>query len=199
MAVGVYGMGVTLAPSFGPFFGGLAIDAFTWRHIFVAPMPLVMVAFAIGLLLMPPKGSRISLPPFNWTGYILVWMALMCIMSYIGNGHRWGWLSDRSMLFLVVGASTAVLFVYTQWQSKSPLTDVTPFTPEVYGGYVHWLCLWGWKLCHKLCNPSFVQTVQGFTPTEAGHRASGYRADRARAVSGSLAIDTVPLSDDDGV
>ena len=38
MAVGVYGMGVTLAPSFGPFIGGLAIDAFSWRYIFLVPL-----------------------------------------------------------------------------------------------------------------------------------------------------------------
>lgn len=169
MAVGVYGMGVTLAPSFGPFFGGLAIDAFTWRHIFVAPVPLVMVAFAIGLVFMPPKGSRISLPPFNWTGYILVATALMCIMSYIGNGNRWGWFSDWSILFLAVGVSAAVLFVYSQWQSKSPLMDVTLFTDLRFTAAMFIGFAFGaGNFATNYAIPVFAQTVQGFTPTEAG-------------------------------
>jgi len=33
-AVGVYGLGVTMAPSFGPLVGGITIDLLTWRHFF---------------------------------------------------------------------------------------------------------------------------------------------------------------------
>ena len=169
LAVGVYGMGVTLAPSFGPFFGGLAIDAFTWRHIFIAPVPLVMVAMSIGLVIMPPKGDRISLPPFNWTGYILVAMALMCIMSVIGNGQRWGWTSDRTAIFFVIGLSAAVLFVYTQWQSKSPLMDVTLFTDLRFTSAMFIAFAFGaGNFATNYAIPVFVQTVHGFNPTEAG-------------------------------
>ena len=169
LAVGVYGMGVTLAPSFGPFFGGLAIDAFTWRHIFIAPVPLVMVALSLGLVIMPPKGDRISLPPFNWTGYILVATALMCIMSVIGNGQRWGWTSDRTTLFFVIGLSTAVLFVYTQWQSKSPLMDVSLFTDLRFTSAMFIAFAFGaGNFATNYAIPVFVQTVHGFNPTEAG-------------------------------
>ena len=52
-AVGLYGMGVTLAPSFGPLCGGLVIDALSWRHIFMAPLPLVIFAVVMGLAFMP--------------------------------------------------------------------------------------------------------------------------------------------------
>ncbi len=169
LAVGVYGMGVTLAPSFGPFFGGLVIDAFTWRHIFIAPVPIVMIALSLGLVIMPPKGSRISLPSFNWTGYILVALALMCIMTVIGNGQRWGWSSDRSFTFLAVGMSAAVLFIYTQWQSKSPLMDITLFTDLRFTAAMFIGFAFGvGNFATNYAIPVFVQTVHGFTPTEAG-------------------------------
>ncbi|MEK9726276.1 MAG: DHA2 family efflux MFS transporter permease subunit, partial [Rhodospirillaceae bacterium] len=168
-AVGLYGMGVTMAPSFGPFFGGLAIDAMSWRHIFLAPMPLVILAFALGSVFMPPKGAKLSLPPFNWSGYILVATALMCIMSVIGNGQRWGWSSDRTMIFLFVGAAAAALFVYTQWHSKSPLMDVTLFTDLRFTSAMFIGFAFGaGNFATNYAIPVFVQTIQGFTPTESG-------------------------------
>lgn len=168
-AVGVYGMGVTLAPSFGPFFGGLAIDAFTWRHIFLAPLPLVLVAFAMGAVFMPPKGQRITFPPFNWSGFILVATALMCVMSVIGNGQRWGWSSDRTLVFLAIGLTTAVLFVYAQWHSRNPLMDVTLFTDLRFTSAMFIGFAFGaGNFATNYAIPVFVQTVQGFTPTESG-------------------------------
>ena len=108
MAVGVYGMGVTLVPSFGPFVGGLAIDSMAWRDIFFVPLPLVGLAFVLGLVFMPAKKISFRFPAFDWFGYILVATALMCAMSTIGNGQRWGWSSDRTLLFLFVGIATSV-------------------------------------------------------------------------------------------
>jgi MFS transporter, DHA2 family, multidrug resistance protein len=169
MAVGVYGMGVTLAPSFGPFIGGLAIDAMSWRHIFLMPLPLVGMAFFMGLIFMPAKRFSWRLPAFNWSGYILVATALMCIMSAIGNGQRWGWASDRTMIFLAVGGVSAVLFVYTQLQSKNPLLDVSlfgdlKFTSAMLIGFA----FGAGNFATNYAIPVFVQTIQGFTPTQAG-------------------------------
>ena len=127
MAIGVYGMGVTLVPSFGPFVGGLAIDSMAWRDIFFVPLPLVGLAFVLGLVFMPAKKISFRLPAFDWFGYILVATALMCAMSTIGNGQRWGWSSDRTLLFLFVGIATSVVFVYTQLRAKNPLIDVSVF------------------------------------------------------------------------
>ena len=71
-AVGMYGLGVTMAPSFGPLVGGLTIDFLTWRHAFLMPLPLVLFAFVGGLIFMPGKKFERRLPPFNWIGFILL-------------------------------------------------------------------------------------------------------------------------------
>ncbi|MBT3660634.1 MAG: DHA2 family efflux MFS transporter permease subunit [Rhodospirillaceae bacterium] len=185
-AVGVYGMGVTLAPSFGPFLGGLAIDAFTWRHLFMAPLPLVFLAFFMGLVFMPPKRAAINFPPFNWSGYILVGTALLCIMSVIGNGQRWGWSSDRTSIFLSVGVSAAVAFVYTQLNSKSPLLDVTLFKDLRFTSAMFIAFAFGaGNFATNYAIPVFVQTVQGFSPTAAG---------LVIVPAGLLLISLIPLS-----
>ncbi len=60
-------------------------------------------AFVAGLIFMPAKIGRAPLPRFDWTGFILVCIALVCIMSAIGNGHRWGWGSDKNVLTAIAG------------------------------------------------------------------------------------------------
>jgi len=185
-AVGVYGMGVTLAPSFGPFLGGLAIDAFTWRHLFLAPLPLVFVAFGLGLVFMPPKQKSVTPAPFNWSGYILVATALLCIMSVIGNGQRWGWSSDRTLLFLATGVAAASLFVYTQLRAKSPLLDVSLFKDLRFLSAMFIAFAFGaGNFATNYAIPVFVQTVQGFGPTEAG---------LVIVPAGLLLVTLVPLS-----
>ncbi|MFQ5765799.1 MAG: MFS transporter, partial [Rhodospirillales bacterium] len=88
-AMGLYGMGVTLAPSFGPLAGGITIDAMDWRDIFIVVLPLVGVAFIMGLAFMPGKRFSRQLPRFDWTGFVLLCLALVCLMSGVGNGQRW--------------------------------------------------------------------------------------------------------------
>ncbi len=38
LAMGVYGMGIQIAPMLGPMFGGIVIDALSWREIFLVPV-----------------------------------------------------------------------------------------------------------------------------------------------------------------
>ena len=169
MAVGVYGMGVTLAPSFGPFIGGLAIDAFSWLYIFLVPLPLVMAAFFMGLIFMPAKRFSWRLPTFNWLGYILVATALMCVMSAIGNGQRWGWTSVRTIMFFGTGAASAVFFILSQLKAKNPLLDVSLFGNLQFTSAMLIAFAFGMgNFATNYAIPVFVQTVQGFTPTQAG-------------------------------
>ncbi|MEK9752089.1 MAG: MFS transporter, partial [Rhodospirillaceae bacterium] len=169
LAVGIYGMGVTLAPSFGPFVGGLAIDTLSWRHIFVVPLPLVGLAFLMGIVFMPSKPFSWRLPAFNWSGYLLLSVALFCVMSAIGNGQRWGWSSDQTLIVFTTGVIAALLFVCAQLHSKNPLLDVSLFgNLQFTSAMLIAFCFGMGNFATNYSIPVFVQTVQGFTPTQAG-------------------------------
>jgi DHA2 family multidrug resistance protein len=169
MAVGLYSVGVTMAPSFGPWIGGLAIDAMNWRQIFIVPLPLVALAFLMGLALMPAKKFSWRLPRFDWIGFALLAAALMCIMSAIGNGHRWGWSSDRTAAFFLAGFAAAVLFAVLQLRSKHPLLDVGLFADLRFSAAMCIAFAFGaGNFATNYAIPVFMQTVQGFTATEAG-------------------------------
>ncbi|MGA8007130.1 MAG: DHA2 family efflux MFS transporter permease subunit, partial [Burkholderiales bacterium] len=169
LAVGIYGMAVTLAPSFGPWIGGLAIDALSWREMFLVPLPLVAVAFLLGLLTMPGKTFSWRLPPFDWAGYALVSVALLGVMSAIGNGQRWGWSSSETLIAFAVGAGAALAFVAAQRRSANPLLDVSLFADLRFTSAMLIAFAFGaGNFATNYAIPVFTQTVQGFTATDAG-------------------------------
>ena len=162
MAVGIYGSGVTLAPSFGPWIGG-------WREIFIVPLPLVAAALMMGLLFMPSKPFSWQLPKFDWTGFILVAGAILCVMSAIGNGARWGWSADQTVTLLFAGVVATLLFIASQQRTDNPLLDVSLFSDL---RFISAMCIafafGAGNFATNYAIPVFMQTVQGTTPSDAG-------------------------------
>jgi DHA2 family multidrug resistance protein len=186
MAVGIYGLAVTLAPSFGPWLGGVAIDTLSWREMFLVPLPLVAAAFVIGLVAMPGARPAWPLPSFDWAGYALVSLALFCVMSAIGNGTRWGWSSDRTVLNFAVGIAAGAAFVASQRRSRHPLLDVTLFADLRFTAAMLIAFAFGaGNFATNYAIPVFMQTVQGFSATDAG---------AVLAPAGVLLIVLIPLS-----
>ncbi len=168
-AMGLYGMGVTLAPSFGPLAGGITIDLLTWRHIFLTPLPLVAVAFVMGVVFMPGKKFSRRLPVFDWTGFALLGTALVCLMSGVGNGQRWGWDSNAIMGLFAIGFAAAGSFIYWQAHAKVPLLDLGLFlNPRFAAAMVIAFAFGAGNFATNYAIPVFAQTVQGFSATEAG-------------------------------
>jgi len=168
-AMGLYGMGVTLSPSLGPLVGGFTIDALSWRHIFLVPMPLVAISFAMGVVFMPSKKFSRRLPAFDWTGYVLLATGLICLMTGIGNGHRWGWGSDGILGLFTIGIIAATAFVYWQAHANAPLLDLSFFlNPRFAAAMVIAFVFGAGNFATNYAIPVFAQTIQGFTPTKAG-------------------------------
>jgi DHA2 family multidrug resistance protein len=168
-AIGLFGMGVTMAPSFGPLIGGIVIDALTWRHIFIVPLPLVGFAFLMGLLFLPTRKFNARLPSFDWTGLILLSTGLICLMTAVGNGIRWGWGSNEIIILFMVGFLAATAFVYSQLHSKNPLLDPTLFLNSRFTAAMLIAFVFGaGNFSTNYAIPVFSQTVQGFSATAAG-------------------------------
>ena len=106
MAMGIFGMAIMLAPGLGPVVGGIAIDHLSWRHIFLIPLPLCLIGFVLGNFFMPEKPDDQHAPPFNFIALGILIGGLFCVLSYIANGHRFGWFSDQSILTLLGGFGT---------------------------------------------------------------------------------------------
>ncbi len=169
-AIGLYGMGTIVSPGFGPVIGGMAIEFFSWRHMFLVPLPLIGVAFLLGMFLLPHRNrSERRLLPFSWLGYILVVIAIVCTIGAIGNGQRWGWGSNLTMMSFLIGFIATVAFVVSQLKTKYPLMDPTLFlNPQFTSAALVAFAFGAGTFATNYSIPVMMQTIQGFTPIKAG-------------------------------
>ncbi|NKC16437.1 MAG: DHA2 family efflux MFS transporter permease subunit [Gammaproteobacteria bacterium] len=168
-AMGVYGMGVVLAPAIGPLAGGIAIDTLGWRYMFLMPLPLCAIALLAGANFLPGREAHHRPRAFDWPGVLLLATALVATLAALSNGQRWGWLSDQILLYSLTGAGAGAAFVYSQLKSTSPLLDFAVLA----NGHFASTCLIAFVFGSGLFAttyyiPVFVQTVLSFTPTQAG-------------------------------
>ena len=169
LAMGIYGTGVTLAPGIGPLVGGLVIDSFSWRHIFLVPLPFVGVALLMGMMFMPTRARSGPLPRFDWSGYLLLCGALFLAMTAIARGPRDGWLSDRILLMAIGAAVLTALFVISQLRGRTPILDFTLFRHGQFAAATLVAFVFGiGNFGSSYVIPVFVQAVQGYTATRAG-------------------------------
>ena len=167
--MGIYGMVATLAPTFGPLLGGYVIDYFSWRTIFVAPLPLAIIGMVLGPLFIPGEKPRGPLPRFDWSSYILLCTALLCWISVWSNGQRWGWDSNSMLYAILIGLIATAWFARIQLQADIPLLDFSLFRHGRFTAAVAVSFVFGMgNFASSYMVPVFSQVVQGFTPSNAG-------------------------------
>jgi DHA2 family multidrug resistance protein len=168
-AMGIYSMGVVLAPALGPAIGGITIDTLGWRYMFLIPLPVCAVSLAVGMLFLPGRESNQSPRRLDWLGVTLLATALVAILSALSSGQRYGWLSDRILLQVAIGIGATWIFVISQLRSDSPLLDFSVLANRHFAS----ACLIGFVFGSGLFAttyyiPVFVQTVLSFSATQAG-------------------------------
>ena len=88
LAMAMFTMGVTAAVGVGPAVGGLIIEDYQWRLIFLAPIPFALLAIGLGYCFLPAMARQSRPPAFDWLGFILVNGIVFCWFTVLGNGQR---------------------------------------------------------------------------------------------------------------
>ena len=168
-AMGMFGLGVVLAPAFGPSLGGWAVDSFGWRYVFFLPLPLSAAALLVGSIFMPARDPRQRRQSFDWPGFLLLCTALVCLLNGFASGQREGWHSDIILLQLTVGGAATLGFVLWQLTTRTPMLDVGLFANPQFASAAVVGFIFGFGMFGSIYVMAvFLQTVQGYTATRAG-------------------------------
>ncbi|MBL4721987.1 MAG: DHA2 family efflux MFS transporter permease subunit [Alphaproteobacteria bacterium] len=169
LALSVYGMGIMVAPILGPVVGGIAIDTWSWRHLFFVPLPVAALALVLGAFFMPGRDPDARKTPFDWVGYTLVVGAIVSLMIYIAYGQRDGWTSDASLIRAALTLTFASGFIISQLRSAAPILDCSLFkNPQFVAAAVLGFVFGAGNFGSTYLIPVFVQSVQNFSPTASG-------------------------------
>src|SRR5262249_17626970 len=96
-AIALWGAAGALAAPLGPTIGGLFVEAWGWRSVFVVNVPIGIAVAIFGRRLLDesrePDGSRLPDP----VGTVVVTVALVLLALAIVQSGAWGWSSTRTV------------------------------------------------------------------------------------------------------
>lgn len=168
-AMGIYGMGVILAPALGPVLGGFLVDQLDWRYVMFAPAPVTLVGVLMAWRFLPLPVSRPAPYRFDLPGLLLLGLTIALSLDTLNRlqqaSGQQTWIIAEALLALC----GLVLFVLRERQTAHPLVNIgllrkPTFLFACLGAMALGLALFG----STYLIPLFVQTALGFSATEAG-------------------------------
>jgi EmrB/QacA subfamily drug resistance transporter len=167
-AMGLYGLGVVVAPGVGPSLGGYLVEYVDWRLIYYINVPIGVLGTLAAMVVLPhmpgARGHRFDLP-----GFVCIAGACFALLLATSEGPNWGWTGYR-VLILVAGAINLVaLFIVIELQTDHPLLDVRVFANWPFVNSIVLISLLSSGLFATVFYiPQFLQNGQGLTPWHTG-------------------------------
>jgi DHA2 family multidrug resistance protein len=128
-AMAAWGVGIMMAPIFGPTLGGWISDNWSWRWIFYINVPIGLVGFlaASAVLFDPPylrRPGRIDI----W-GLVLMAVGFLSLQLVLDQGERNEWFESTVIVFLaLLAASTLIGFLIRELIVDEPILDLAVYT-----------------------------------------------------------------------
>ena len=132
MAQGLFGMSVVIGPAVAPALGGYLAEAYDWRWIFYLIIPFCFAAFFMALAFVR-EGGRDSAVRLDWTGFLALSVAIVCLQLMVDRGERLGWLeSGEFVVYACLAALCFYVFLAHTLTAKAPFLDPTLLTDRNY-------------------------------------------------------------------
>lgn len=168
LALGIYGLGIMVAPTLGPTIGGYLIDHFGWGAVFWLPLPLCLLAMSGAQWLMPSVRDR-NTPGVDLRAFFLLSVALFALLGALAEAQRFGWMAPSAWLPGLLGLGCAVAFLRRSRACERPLLPLqlwrhAAFRKASWVAVVLGLGLYG--STYQI--PLFLQTVEGYSAGQAG-------------------------------
>ncbi len=168
-AMGIYAVGVVLAPALGPALGGWLVDNFSWRYVFFMAIPLVTVSIPAAILFMPPREEDARSPAFDWTGVALLSGFLVATLLALAEGPVYGWGSEQVAVLTLVATVSGIAFLYWQSLARDPLLHLALFrNPRFLAASIVTFALGAGLFGSTYLIPLFIQIIQDLTPSDSG-------------------------------
>lgn len=184
-ALGAWGAAGGLAAAVGPTLGGLLVEAWDWRAIFLVNVPLgLAVCWAAARSVPRDERTVRRLPDPVGTGALA--LGIGGVVAGLSQGEEWGW-TDPAVLGLVVGgALSAALALYRSRRHPAPAVDRDLWNDPVFarsnlGAMLFGAAMYAWLLI----GPSYLIARWDYSVLEAGF---GVTPGAVLATAGALVV-----------
>jgi MFS family permease len=121
-AIGAWGAAGSMATAAGPALGGILVNAFGWRSVFLVNVPIGILLIAAGVRGLPePAGGGRRLPDPLGTAAVTAGIALLVLG--LTKGSDWGWGSASTVGTTAGGAALAALALVRSARHPVPAVE----------------------------------------------------------------------------
>lgn len=171
MAMAMFGMGVIVGPTIGPYLGGYLVYNFSWPVIFYVNIPIGILATFLTLTYIRdnPYDKRES-SSVDWLGIFLLIVGIGALQLVLEQGERNDWFESKYILFFTLMAVMGIVgFIVHELTTKNPIVDLRVLAKANVAiatimNFVLGLILYGSVFIY----PIFMQHFLGFTPQLSG-------------------------------
>lgn len=122
-AMGVAGIVMAAGPAVGPVLGGLVIDAWGWRPMFLIIAALAFAIMVLGIPLMKNVGT-LKDPKLDIASVVLSTIAFGGLLFGFSSASDAGWTSPMVIVPALVGVVALVMFVRRQLALEVPMLEL---------------------------------------------------------------------------
>ncbi len=171
-ALGLYALGVVLAPVVGPALGGYLTDAASWRWAFYINIPIGLIAMLMQsrVLKDPPyiKHAKPGKLDSIGLGTLALWVG--CLQFILDKGQEDDWFGDTKIrIAFAVMLVSFVAFLVREFRAEKPLIKLNALANRNLALGCFLVFLLG-AVLYALTTvlPVFYQTLLGYDATSAG-------------------------------
>jgi DHA2 family multidrug resistance protein len=179
MAMAFFAMAVMLGPAVGPTLGGWIVDHYAWPWIFYINVPvgvlgLVMVATFVhedlDIIAKNRELAERQRKNIDWWGIGLLIVGLCALQYFLEEGESSDWFASiRMVVCFAIAVVVIAAFVIRELTCEVPAVDIRLFKDPVFlSGTLIGALMFALLMATMFLLPLFMQTLLGFTATDAG-------------------------------
>ncbi|WP_456401637.1 DHA2 family efflux MFS transporter permease subunit [Persephonella sp.] len=177
IAMGIFGLGVSFAPSIGPTLGGYITEHLDWRWVFFINIPFGIITILLALFYLPETSYFRKKTKLNFISFTFLSSFTISTLIVLSKGQQLGWFMSDTIVYLTIVAVFSLLFYFlSEILSKNPLIDPSIFKiKEYFVGISVFFLILGFSMYQIFyLLPLYFERLKGLSTLDAGIHILGF-------------------------
>lgn len=134
--IGVWNALAMLGIAIAPVLATALHEIGSWRWIFFIHVPFMLICLIILVFTIREELPRQEKQQIDWWGFLFLTIGTSTIVTAVTQGFIWGWTSPSTLLLLVLGSISIVLWIMTEMTQKNPIVNFAWFANKTFASCV---------------------------------------------------------------